>query len=88
VSRFQSFETERVLGTWLSVVLLRYLDGIHFEFQTIKRPFCKKKKKVDEFVLPLISTLNADHYEFLFQSVSQASLCARNDVISDSLDKI
>jgi len=85
VSKFQSFETERVLGTWLSVVLLRYLDGIHFEFQTIKRPFCKK---VDEFVLPLISTVNADRYEFLFQSVSQASLCARSDVISDSLDKI
>jgi len=32
------------LGTWLSVVLLRYLDGIHFEFQTINRPFCKKSR--------------------------------------------
>ena len=85
MSRFQSFATERFLGTWLSVALLRYLDGIRFEFQTIKRPFCKK---VDEFVLPLISTVNADHCEFLLQSVSLASLCARSDVISDSLDKI
>ena len=86
MSRFQSFATERVLSTWLSVALLRYLDGIHLKFQTTKRSFCKKK--VDEFVLPLISTVNADHYEFLFQSVSLASLCARSDVISDSLDKI
>jgi hypothetical protein len=64
-------------------VLLRYSNG--FEFQTMK---CTFKKKVDEFVLPLVSTVNADHSEVLFQSVSLASLCARSDVISDSLDKI
>lgn len=45
-------------------------------------------QKVDEFVLLLTSTVNADLYEFLFQSVRLASLCAPSDVISDSLDKI
>jgi len=46
------------------------------------------QKKVDGFVLPLVSTVNADHYEVLFQSVGLASLYARSDIISDSLDKI